>query len=40
MRKANQAIIGEKHPVPTVEETIREVSYAKVFSKLDLNMTF
>ena len=40
MRKENQAIIGEKHPVPTVEETLQEVSYAKVFSKLDLNMAF
>ena len=28
----------EKHPVSTVEETLQEVSYAKVFSKLDLNM--
>ena len=40
MRQANQAIIREKHPVPTVEETLQEVSYAKVFSKLDLNMAF
>ena len=40
MRQANQAVIREKHPVPTVEETLQEVSYAKVFSKLDLNMAF
>ena len=40
MRQANQAILREKHPVPTVEETLQEVSYAKVFSKLDLNMAF
>ena len=40
MRQANQAIVKEKHPVPTVEETLQEVSYAKVFSKLDLNMAF
>ena len=40
MRQANQAIVREKHPVPTVEETLQEVSYAKVFSKLDLNMAF
>lgn len=38
MRQANQAIVREEHPVPTVEETLQEVSYAKVFSKLDLNM--
>ena len=40
MRQGNQAIAREKHSVPTVEETLQEVSYAKVFSKLDLNMAF
>ena len=40
MRQENQAIVREKHPVPTVEETLQEVSNAKVFSKLDLNMAF
>lgn len=40
MRQANRAIVREKHPVPTVEETLQEVSHAKVFSKLDLNMAF
>ncbi|KAK3737777.1 hypothetical protein QZH41_012210 [Actinostola sp. cb2023] len=33
MRQANRAIVREKHPVPTVEETLQEVSGAKVFSK-------
>ena len=40
MRQANQAIVRKKHPVPTVEETLQEVSNDKVFSKLDLNMAF
>ena len=40
MRRANQAIVREKHPVPTVEETLQEISGAKVFSKLDLNMAY
>ena len=40
MRQANLAIVREKHPVPTVEETLQEVSNAKVCSKLDLNMAF
>ena len=40
MRQANHAIVREKHPVPTVKETVQEVSNAKVFSKLDLNMAF
>ena len=33
MRQANQAIVREKHPVPTVEETLQEVPNAKVFFK-------
>ena len=40
MRQANQAIVREKHPVPTVEETLQGFSYANIFSKLDLNMAF
>ena len=40
MRQANRAILREKHPVPTIEETLQEISDAKVFSKLDLNMAF
>ena len=30
----------EKHPVPTIEETLPEISEANMFSKLDLNMAF
>ena len=40
MRQANQAILREKHPVPTIEETLHEISGAKVFSKLDLKLAF
>ena len=40
MRQANQAILREKHPVSTVEETLQEISRVKVFTKLDLNMSF
>ena len=40
MRRANEAIKREKHPVPTVEETLSEMAGAKVFCKLDLNMAF
>ena len=40
MRQANQAIQREKHPVPTVEETLQEISSAKLFTKIDLNMAF
>ena len=40
MRQANRAMLREKHPVPTIEETLQEMAGAKVFSKLDLNMAF
>ena len=40
MRQANRAILREKHPVPTVEETLQEMSGGKVFSKLDFNMAY
>ena len=33
-------ILREKHPVPTIEETLQEMSGENVFSKLDLNMAF
>lgn len=36
MRQANRAILREKHPIPTVEETLQDISEANVFSKLDL----
>ena len=29
MNQANQAIVREKHPVPTVKETLQEVSYER-----------
>jgi hypothetical protein len=40
MRKANEAIVRERHPIPTVEETIQEMSVGKLFSKLDLTMAY
>ena len=40
MRQANREILREKHPVPTIEGTLQEISGAKVFSKLDLNVAF
>ena len=40
MRQANRAILREKHPVPTIEETLQQMSWAKVFSKLYLNVAF
>ena len=36
MRQANGAIKRERHPIPTLEETLHELNGATVFSKLDL----
>lgn len=36
MRRANEAIIRERHPIPTVDEVVAELSNSKHFSKLDL----
>ena len=40
MRQANRAILRQRHPIPTVEETIKEMSGGIYFSKLDLNMGY
>ena len=36
MRQANSAIVRERHPIPTIEETLQELQGATIFSKLDL----
>ena len=36
MRCANKAIIRERHPIPTVDEILRDMQEGGVFSKLDL----
>lgn len=36
MRRANDAVIRERHPIPTLEETLQALNGAAVFSKLDL----
>ena len=36
MRKPNQAILCERHQMPTVEELTSDLNGAKVFSKIDL----
>ena len=40
MREANEAIVIERLPIPTVEETVKEMSGMNLFTKLDLNMAF
>lgn len=35
MRRANEAIIRERHPIPTVEEVLQDLSGNSVFTELD-----
>ena len=36
MRRANEAIIRERYPIPTVDEVLQSLNQSTVFSKLDL----
>ena len=40
MRKANEAIVRERHPIPTVDDILYHLNGSKVFSKLDLKWGF
>ena len=40
MRRANQAIIRERHPIPTIEDVLKDMNGAGMFSKLDLKWGF
>ena len=40
MRRANKAIIHERHPIPTVEELLHDLNGSTVFSKIDLKWGF
>ena len=36
MRRANEAIKRERHPIPTIDEVLLDMNQSTVFSKLDL----
>ena len=40
MRRVNEAVMRQRHPIPTVDEILQELSTSKVFSKLDLKWGF
>ena len=40
MRRANEAIERERHPIPTIEEVLHDLNGSTVFSKLDLKSGF
>jgi len=40
MRRANEAVVRERHPIPTVEEVLHDMNGAQYFARLDLRMAF
>ena len=40
MRRANEAVIRQRYPMPTVDEVLEKVNGATCFSKIDLRMGF
>ena len=40
LRHLNQSVMHEVHPLPKVEETLAQLTGAKLFSKLDANSGF
>lgn len=40
MRRVNEAVVRERHPIPTVRDMLSNLEGAKVFSKLDLKQGF
>ena len=40
MRRANEAIIRERHPIPTIDEVLEQLNGSTVLSKIDLRWGF
>lgn len=40
MRRANEAVLRENYPIPTMEDTMPVLQGATVFSKIDLNLAY
>ena len=40
MRRANEAVVRERYPIPTVDEVLVDLNESTVFSKLDMQMGF
>ena len=40
MRRANEAILRERHPIPTVDNVLHNLNGSATFSKLDLKLGF
>ena len=40
MKRANEAITRERHPIPTIEKVLYDLNGATVYSKIDLKSGF
>ena len=40
MRRANEVVARERHPIPPVDEVLQDLNQSTVFSKLDLTLGF
>ncbi|KAL9988936.1 hypothetical protein ACROYT_G003432 [Oculina patagonica] len=40
MRRPNEAVVREKHPIPTVHEVLQDMTQSSVFTKLDLKWSY
>lgn len=40
MRRANEAVQRERHPIPTVDELLQDMNDSRVFTKLDLKLGY
>ena len=40
MRSTNEAIMRERHPIPTVDEVLQDMNGSKYFSQLDLRWCY
>jgi len=36
MRRANEPVVRERHPIPTVDEVLQDMTQSSVFTNLDL----
>lgn len=40
MRRVNEAVLRERHPIPTVDELLQDMAESRFFSKLDLKLGY
>jgi len=40
MRRANEAVVRERHAIPSIEDVLKEIDVANMCSKLDFKLSF